>query len=44
MQKQVIIDAAIGSERSEDNKEQSDITQTTKPMYEDMNLTSLAKN
>ncbi len=35
--------AAIGSERSEDDKEQSDITQTTKPMYEDMNLTSLAK-
>ena len=26
--------SAIGSERSEDNKEQSDITQTTKPMYE----------
>lgn len=36
-------DAAIGSERSEDDKEQSDITQTTKPMYEDMNLMSLAK-
>ena len=26
--------SAMGSERSEDNKEQSDITQTTKPMYE----------
>ena len=26
--------SAIDSERSEDNKEQSDITQTTKPMYE----------
>ena len=27
-------DAAISSERSEDDKEQSDVTQTTKPMYE----------
>ena len=26
-------DASIGAERSEDDKEQSDITQTTKPMY-----------
>jgi hypothetical protein len=35
--------SAVGAERSEDDKEQSDITQTTKPMYEDMNLISLAK-
>ena len=35
--------AAVDSERSESGKEQSDITQTTKPMYEDMSLMSLAK-
>ncbi len=35
--------AAVDSERSESSKEQSDITQTTKPMYEDMSLMSLAK-
>ena len=35
--------AAIGSERSEDDKEQTDVTQTTKPMYtENMKLQDLS--